>query len=289
MCIRDRPYIDPATKTISNLWPAANRTPQPVYSGGTELYVSDGVNYVQNVTSSNDGFQFHDTEDYSLTNTLKLHAAYNWERINNESQMNNIYYNPGGTVPYPTPLYNHGHNQFLTLNLTKAVGSSLTNEVVVSGLFYFQPSQFGSPTKAQTTGSAWASAGYTGGHLGLNESQLPRVYSYESTSLPNFSFGYVPPGSQFLKKFSWNLGDNLTKVYKTHTIKVGYYMDETGNSNVTLGSQVNGNLTIARWDSCNPNQVNPVSYTHLDVYKRQPLMWTEKVAGPLVLDSAETK
>jgi len=183
------PYIDPATKTISNLWPAANRTPQPVYSGGTELYVSDGVNYVQNVTSSNDGFQFHDTEDYSLTNTLKLHAAYNWERINNESQMNNIYYNPGGTVPYPTPLYNHGHNQFLTLNLTKAVGSSLTNEVVVSGLFYFQPSQFGSPTKAQTTGSAWASAGYTGGHLGLNESQLPRVYSYESTSLPNFSFG----------------------------------------------------------------------------------------------------
>jgi len=251
------PYIDPATKTISNLWPAANRTPQPVYSGGTELYVSDGVNYVQNVTSSNDGFQFHDTEDYSLTNTLKLHAAYNWERINNESQMNNIYYNPGGTVPYPTPLYNHGHNQFLTLNLTKAVGSSLTNEVVVSGLFYFQPSQFGSPTKAQTTGSAWASAGYTGGHLGLNESQLPRVYSYESTSLPNFSFGYVPPGSQFLKKFSWNLGDNLTKVYKTHTIKVGYYMDETGNSNVTLGSQVNGNLTIARWDSCNPNQVNP--------------------------------
>jgi len=64
--------------------------------------------------------------------------------------------------------------------------------------------------------------------------------------------GFAIPEKVFLEP-----GDNLTKVYKTHTIKVGYYMDETGNSNVTLGSQVNGNLTIARWDSCNPNQVNP--------------------------------
>ena len=249
--------IDPASAAITRLWPQPNRTPQPVFSGGKELYVSDGVNFVQNVTSSNDGFQFHDTEDYSLTDTLKLHTAYQWERVNSESQMNNIYYNPGGTIPYPTPFYNYGHNQYLTLDLTKTVGSSLTNEVVASGLFYFQPSQFGDRAKAQTTGTAWATAGYTGGHLGLNESQLPRVYSYESTSLPNFSFGYVPPGSQFLRKFSWNIADNLTKVYKTHTIKVGYYMEQTGNNNVTLGSQENGNFTFARWDTCIPNQVNP--------------------------------
>lgn len=251
------PYIDPAMATITSLWPKANRTPQPVYSGGTELYVSDGVNFVQNVTSSNDGFQFHDTEDYTITNTVRLHAAYNWERVNSESQMNNIYYNPGGTVPYPSPLYNHGHNQSLTLSLTKTIGSSLTNELVGSGLFYFQPAQFGNRAKVQTAGTAWATAGYSGGRLGLNETQLPRIYSYESTSLPNFSFGYVPPGSQFLRKFSWNVGDNLTKVYKTHTIKVGYYMEQTGNSNVTLGSQMNGSMTFARWDTCNPNEANP--------------------------------
>jgi hypothetical protein len=54
------------------------------------------------------------------------------------------------------------------------VGSSLTNEVVASGLFYFQPSQFANPAKVQTTGTAWASAGYSGGHLGLKESQVPQ-------------------------------------------------------------------------------------------------------------------
>jgi hypothetical protein len=46
-------------------------------------------------------------------------------------------------------------------------------------------------------------------------------------------------------------------VYKTHTIKVGYYMDQTGNNNVTLGSQVNGTLTLARWDTCYPNRRRP--------------------------------
>ena len=255
------PYIDPATTAITSLWPKPNRTPQPVYnSAGALLYESDGTNYVQNVTSTHNGFQFHDTEDYSFTNTLKLHAAYNWERVNDEAQMDNIYYIPGGTIPFPTPLYWHGHNQYLTLNLTKTIGSSLTNEVVGSGVFYFQPAQFGSPAKAQTTGTAWAAAGYGEGHLGLNEAQLPRIIEYDP-GIPSFAFGYVPsgskyPNSQFLRKFSWSLGDNVTKVYKTHTIKAGYYMEQTGTSGVTLGSQVNGTLTFMRWDTCYPNQTS---------------------------------
>lgn len=46
------PYIDPATTAISSLWPKANRTPQQVYSAGSLLYQSDGINFAKNVTSS---------------------------------------------------------------------------------------------------------------------------------------------------------------------------------------------------------------------------------------------
>ena len=251
------PYIDPATTTISKLWPKINRIPQPVYSGGKVLYQSDGINWVKDVTSTNNGFQFHNTEDYSFTDKLKLHAAYNWERVNSESQMNNVYYNPGGTVPYPSPLYSHGHNQYLTLDLTKTVGSSFTNDLVGSGIFYFQPAQFSNPSKVQTTGTSWDQAGYTGGSLHLNETQLPEIVQYETTGIPSLSFGYVPPTSQFLRKFSWNIADNVTMVYKTHTIKVGYYMEQTGNNSVTLGSQVNGTLSFMRWDSCYINEAAP--------------------------------
>lgn len=256
-------HIDPATQAISSLWPAANRTPQPLYStGGTTLLAaSDGVNYVKNVQETDNGLQLHTRVDENISDSLKFYVIYNLELVNSESPMNNIYYNPGGTVPYPTPLYNHGRASYLTLDLTKSVGSSLTNELLLSGVYYPQPAQFGDPSKVQTTGTAWAAAGYTGGHLGLQESQLPEVITYESTGIPSFAFGYVPPppGSQFLRKFNWAVSDNLTKVYKTHTIKTGYYMDQTGNNNVTLGSQVNGNMSFMRWDSCYPDQPPPSS------------------------------
>jgi hypothetical protein len=66
--------------------------------------------------------------------------------------------------------------------------------------------------------------------------------------------GYVPAGSQYLRKFSWNVADNLTKQIRTHSIKVGFYAEQTGNNQVTLGSQENGTLTFMRWDTCYPNQ-----------------------------------
>lgn len=253
------PYIDPATTTITGLWPKPNRTPRPVITGGTLQYASDGVNYAKYVTSTHNGFQFHNTEDLSITDTLKLHAAYNWERVNDESPLNNIYYNPGGVIPYPSPLYSYGHNQYLTLDLTKTAGASFTNEAVLSGVYYSEPEQFGNRAKVQTTGTAWEAAGYSQGHLGLNESQLPRIIAYESAGIPAFAFGYVPPNSQFLHKFDWNLADNVTKVYKTHTLKAGIYIEQAGNNNVTLGSQVNGTLTFMRWEGCLPNETTPSS------------------------------
>ncbi len=248
--------MDPGVSALAALWPSANRTPQPVITGGVEQYVSDGVNYTFTPSATHNGFQFHNSEDYSISDSLKLHGVYNWERVNDETHENNIYYNPGGTVPYPTPMFSYGHNHTLSLNLTKVIGSSLTNELVASGIYYFQPVQFGDPAKAQMTGTAWATAGYNGGHLGLNETQLPRIIEYESVGIPSFSFGYIPqpPGSQFLRKFSWNLADNLTKVYKTHTIKAGIYTEQTGNNNINLGSQVNGTATFMRWDTCYINQ-----------------------------------
>jgi len=253
--------IDPATQAISSLWPAPNRTPQPVITAGQMQYASDGINYTKNVLSSHNGFQLHTTVDDSFTGTLKLHGAYNWERVNDQSPMNNIYYNPGGTVPYPTPLLSYGHSHSLTLDLTKTVGSSFTNDLMVSGVYYSEPEQFADPAKVQTTGTPWGAAGYGGGHLKLNETQLPRIINYETVGLPSFAFGYVPSTSQFLRKFDWTIQDNVTKVHKTHTFKAGVYIEQTGNSNATLGSQVNGTLTFMRWDSCYINQTPPATAT----------------------------
>lgn len=248
--------IDPATTAISNLWPKANRTPQPVVTDGRLEEATDGINYTKNVMGSHNGFQLHTRVDESFTDSLKFYAVYNLERVNDESPLNNLYYNPSMTVPYPTPEYSYGHSNSLTLDLTKNFGSSLTNDLMASGVYYSEPQQFADPAKAQTTGTAWAKAGYTGGHLHLQETQLPQVVDYETVGIPSFAFGYVPPSSEFLRKLDWTVKDNVTKVYRTHTIQAGFYAEQTGNNQVQLGSQLNGQLTFMRWDACYPNQ-NP--------------------------------
>ncbi|MGH9562878.1 MAG: hypothetical protein ACRD3S_15610, partial [Terracidiphilus sp.] len=261
-------YIDPGIPALTALWPKANRIPQPVITGGALQYATDAVNYTATPSSTHNGFQFHTSEDYSITDTLKLHAAYNWERVNDESQENNIYYNPGNTVPFPTPMFSFGHNHTLSLNLTKAIGASLTNELVGAAIYYYQPVQFGDSAKAQLSGTAWEAAGYTAGNpvLGLpSNSQIPRILTYDN-GIPGFSFGFIPPppGSQFLKKFNWNVADNLTKVYRTHTFKVGFYMDRTGNNNINLGSAQNGSAPFMRWDTCYVNQTGAATATAPD-------------------------
>ena len=249
-------YIDPGVSAIESLWPKPNRTPEPVITAGTTQYASDGVNWVGNPMQTHNGYQLHTRVDESISDSLKFYVVYNLERVNDESAMNNIYYNPGGTVPYPSPMYSYGHSHSLTLDLTKTVGSTLTNEVMASGVYFDEPEQFGNRAKAQSTGTAWAEAGYTQGYLGLNQSQWPRILDYD-TGIPSLSFGYVPPGSQFLRKFDWNVKDNLTKVYKTHTLTTGVSLEQTGNNGVTLGSQVNGTMSFMRWDTCYINQLLP--------------------------------
>lgn len=251
-------HIDPGVQALASLWPAANRTPQPVITAGQTQYATDAINYTKNVMATHNGFQLHSRVDENFTNSLKFYAVYNLERVNDESPTNNIYYNPGGTVPYPTAMYSYGHSDSLTLDLTKTVGSEFTNELMAAGVYYSEPEQFADPAKAQTTGTAWAAAGYAGGHLHLNQTQLPRIISYDG-GIPAFAFGYVPPSSQFLRKFDWNVKDNVTWVYKTHTLQAGIYTEQTGNNGVTLGSQVNGTLTFMRWDSCYVNQTTQTS------------------------------
>jgi hypothetical protein len=244
--------INPATSTFTKLYPTPNITPQA--SNG---YATSGYNWAENVMGSNNGFQLHARVDENFSDTLKLYGTYNWEKINTQNPMNNIYYNPPNTIPYPTPLDSYGASNSLSLNLTKTLSNSMTNEVVLGGLYFDQPEQFQDRAAALDTGTSWEAAGYSGGALKNGINQLPRIYSWEGIGLPNFSMGYVPPSSQYLRKSSWNVTDNFTKIYRTHTIKGGVYAEQTRNNNVTLGSQENGNILFDRYEGCVQNQTSP--------------------------------
>lgn len=250
--------INPAVAAYTSLYPTINRVPQA--SNG---YASDGYNWAKNVMAANNGFQLHTRVDQNFSDTLKLYSVFNWEKVNTQQPLNNVYYNPPDTVPFPTPLDTYGRSYSSSLNLTKVLNSTTTNELTGAALYFDQPEQFQDRSLAQDTGTAWAAAGYSGGVLRNGSTQLPRIYSYETIGIPNFSFGYVPQGGQYLRKSTWDVTDNLTKVFHTHTFKVGVYAEQTRNNQVTLGSDANGTVSFSRYDDCLPNlqSVAPTSAT----------------------------
>ena len=249
--------INQGSLALASLWPKANRTPEPVYAGSTETNATDGVNYTKNVEKSSNGFQLHTRVDDSISDSLKFYVIYGLEKVNVESPLQNVYYIPAGTIPYPSPFFSNGRTDNMTVNLTKIFNSSLTNDLTAAGVYYYQPEQFADPAKTQMTDNGWSKAGYNGGYLHLNETQIPQIANWDS-GVPSFAFGYVPPppNSQYLRKFDWTIKDNLTKVLKNHTINIGFYMEQTGNSGPQLGSQVNGSMNFNRYASCYIDQTS---------------------------------
>ena len=244
--------INPAMATFTKFYPAINRVPKTANG-----YASDGYNWAENVMATYNGYQFHGRVDENFSDSLKLYGTYNWEKVNTEQPLNNIYYNPPDTIPYPTPLDSYTYSDYASINLTKVVSSTMTNEIVAAGLYFNEPQQFANRSLALDAGTPWAAAGYSGGALKNGINQLPRIYSWENIGVPNFSFGYVPPSSEYLRKASWNVGDNFTKIYRTHAIKAGVYAEQMRNGNVVLGSQANGNILFDRYEGCLPNQQTP--------------------------------
>lgn len=246
--------VNPAMATFTKFYPAINRVPK-----ANNGYASDGFNWAKNVLATNNGFQFHTRLDESISDSLKIFGTYNWEKVNTENPLNNIYYNPPNTIPYPTPMYSNAYSHYASIDLTKVVNSSSTNELVLAGIYFDEPEQFGDRSLVLDTGTPWEAAGYEGGALKNGINQLPRIYSWEGIGIPNFSFGYVPANSLYLRKSSWDITDNFTTLFRTHTIKVGIYAEQTRNNNLTLGSDANGNILFDRYNSCLPNQQTPTT------------------------------
>jgi Carboxypeptidase regulatory-like domain len=214
--------VDPRAKIYAKFWPAINRAPQ----AGNGL-ASDGYNYVNALTSTHDGYQYRARIDENFTEDTKLYVTYNFEKINDETPVDNTYYAGSDVIPYPTSAFSDTKSNSIALNFTHVFSPTLTNEVVVTGTFFYLPNQLGNRSLVQD-----ATTGWTGGRIYNNGAlQLPGLVDYEE-GVPDFAMGYFPAGSSYLRKYSYNAADNLSKQWRSHSIKVGFYYENTGNNQV---------------------------------------------------------
>ncbi len=216
--------VTPNVAAWAKLWPKINRIPQAVPA---QNLLSDGYNYETTETVTNNGYQAHVRLDENFTDSLKLYGTYNYEMVNVEEGVDNVYYDGSDFIPYPTPEFTHTKSNGLSLNLTKVFGPTLTNELVAAGAYYYSPNQLANRASVQDAATGW-----TGGrYYDNNALQIPAIVDYEE-GVPDFGMGYFPSASAFLRKFSYDVADNLTKQLRTHSIKVGVYFELTANNQV---------------------------------------------------------
>jgi hypothetical protein len=257
--------INPAMSTFTKFYPTINRVPQPVPGS----YATDGFNWVKNVMTSNNGFQMHGRVDENISDSLKLYATYNWEKVNSEQPMQDLFYNPPSTIPYPAPLYSNGTSNWASMNLTKILNATTTNEIVLGGVFFNEPQQFKNRAAALDTNTPWQAAGYEGGALHTGTNQIPRIYTWEGIGVPNLAMSYIPATARgnYIRKSSWDVADNFSKTYRTHTLKAGVYLEQTRNNEASQGNDENSTILFDRYNGCLPNQTtatmsgNPLALT----------------------------
>ncbi len=235
-------YLDPGAKALASFWPKANANPNTT---------PGNYNYVQPITNTNNGWVYRLRIDYNLSDNDKFYIAYQQGYSSQLAQGNgaHIYWTPGNSIPAPGGgLVGQVFTKQISGHFVHTFNSSSTNEFIAAWGFGSFP--FGPPNQSASDKST---LGYPYQSI-FNASLLVPAYSSAGTqTFPDFSQGdwFEPNGYYLVRKEIPSFTDNFTKVYKSHTIKIGAYTQNTGNLQGNDG--VNPNGSISSFSGQNPN------------------------------------
>jgi hypothetical protein len=230
--------LDPgAMAMINSLVPLPNRTPILENTGGTAAGNSI-FNFQQVNLQDNSSYQARVRVDYAVSDNSKFYVAYDFQHSNSRNPQQ-LFYSPQqsfGEVDTPGGILAEDFSHTASINFTRVLTNSLTNE------FYAGISLNLSHNSPGIKGSNLSSAiGYPYSGIYSNNLQYPQFDDYGNNGLPLALFpDYSSP--LFQHKFVPNGGDNLTKVIRTHTIKVGAYMERATNNQTDLNTASNGQI-----------------------------------------------
>jgi Carboxypeptidase regulatory-like domain len=240
-------YIDPGAAALAKFWPKANANPATT---------PGGYNYYEPVVAPNDGWVYRARMDYNLNEHNNFYVAYQQAYSSTLAQGNgaHIYWTPGNSIPAPGGgLVGKVYTKSISGHFVHVFNQSTTNEFIAAWGFGSFP--FGPPNAKAADKST---LGYSYGSI-FGASQLIPSYSSAGTdTFPDFSQGdwFEPNGYYLVRKEVPSFTDNLTKVWGSHTIKVGAYTQNTGNLQGNDGVEPNG--SIGSFSGQQPNIITGV-------------------------------
>lgn len=204
--------------------------------------------------------------DYDPTPNDKFSLVYTKQ---NEADIDNfgIWWQPGETVPMPSPIHAETLSNLWTFNYVKILSPTMTNQIGAAYTYFTFPPKF-----ANQSAMTAATAGYTTyapfDVSGTNAfDQLPNIISWGSnigSYTGSFPAIYAPPmikafGNAYgNKKYIDSIQDNLTKVLGTHSLKFGFFWDANKQTQTTgYGNWTQGMLEVDQWGENTTN--NPLA------------------------------
>jgi hypothetical protein len=166
--------------------------------------------------------------DYNISSKSKV--FFSWNR-QDETDLNpiSIWWGTGNDIPFPSQMPAKQVSQVYSSNFTHTFSPTLTNEFVFADATFINPISLSNPSAGDPTKAGFNMVGLFSNPY---KAQLPNLINWEGT-VPGYfapTFGQQWQGGDFGKLSQTpSFSDNLTKVWGTHTIKVGAYWDYARN------------------------------------------------------------
>jgi hypothetical protein len=220
--------VDPGATALWSLMPAANANPATT---------PGGYNYFFPVPALHNGFVFRGRGDYNFDENNKVFITYQLSKDNQPSDGDaHMWWLPGNSVAFPGGgLSNPTTTKNVTGNFLHIFSPTLTNQLTAFWTYYWSPQSpgdFSDVTRGavnypSTYGTVFPKSGSLSGVM------VPGWNSPGNWSIPDFSQWDVfseTGGQYFIKKENPAFADDVTKVFRSQTLKVGFYYEMTGNN-----------------------------------------------------------
>jgi hypothetical protein len=281
--------IDPSMQAYMKLYPAPNADPS----------ATGGYNYTQAEVFNQNNFQWTARGDYNVSDNTKIFVRYNMQRETQQFPVG-LWWRNTQQVPYPTPIEGKNRSDSVTGTLTHVFSPTMTNETVFAYTFVGFPNVFKDPSKV-----ARKSVGYNDPTLFNNGvAQIPSVLSSYGASEVATIFnpgGFEAGGASaglYANKYMPSVSDTLTKVFGTHTLKLGFFYEwirnaqpANNNTNGLMAFQPSDNPSftygdgyadmlagnLSNYQEANFNRINDISYNTYEGFVQDSWKVTSKL------------
>jgi hypothetical protein len=240
-----------------------------------------GHNYVYSVLRPNDRNQATGRVDYSISDNTKL-----WVKLAREYEEQGfprgLWWN-SASYELPGKLTSYNTGRSVVADLTSIINPTMTNEVLFAAsklkLYY----DYADPSKVTYAGLGLTDADKAG-FLGKNSSRCSNCADvnfignnpYVPVSVLTWGSGelFTAYGFPIYSPYdSYSITDNLTKVYNSHTLKFGAFVEQ---ANKLQQSNHDTDIVLGQW-----GQANGTGNNFGDLYVGRPIEFSQATDRPV--------